>query len=63
VVGHEAVVPTSDGELVDGIAQDVQELTVVGIIDKDGHATVAASHHVAKEIWRLNPRCAWHAPV
>jgi hypothetical protein len=42
VVRHEAVIPALDRELLDHIAQEMDELSIVRVIEKDAHLCVAS---------------------
>jgi hypothetical protein len=45
------------------LAQQLDELTIVAIVEKDRHAPVAAGHDVAENVGGLNPSRASHGWV
>jgi hypothetical protein len=53
VIWHEAVVPAFNLALLDDVAEQVPELTVVDIVQEDLHPPVSAGRDVAHETWNL----------
>src|SRR6185436_14988837 len=60
VIRHQAVVPAFELEVLNHIAEDIDELPIVGGVEEDGHPAIATRHHVSNEAWSLIPGSTRH---
>src|SRR5689334_11008649 len=60
VIGHRAIIPALDVIGVHDVAQDEEELSIVGVVEKDAHPTIAPGQHVPKQTWSLDTFVAGH---